>query len=143
MIGQTAILLPVFVMVALTYFIWFVMFARRFALMKAKPPSAEDFATGQRAMAYFEPVEMPANNLRNLFEMPVLFYAIIPLLLITHKANDIQLTLAWAFALLRVVHSAIHIGRGPVIARFVIYALSCAMLLAMWIGLATDIISAG
>ena len=43
----------------------------RAAHMKRTPPRADDFATGDAAMRYFTPVEMPANNYRNLFEMPV------------------------------------------------------------------------
>jgi len=143
MIGQVAIVVPVFVLVAVIYAVWATMFVQRGRLMKAKPPRREDFATGSAAMAYFEPAEMPANNLRNLYEMPVLFFAIIPLLLITHNANHIQIVLAWAYVVLRAIHSIIHVSRGPVVPRFMIYAASCAVLLAMWIGLAVDVLTAG
>ncbi|CAN5227170.1 hypothetical protein BH10PSE12_BH10PSE12_22000 [soil metagenome] len=136
---QVAILWPTFVLVALVYGVWLTMFLRRFAHMQAHPPTGEDFATGEAAMRYFAPVEMPANNLRNLFEMPVLYFALVPLLLVTHHANHIQVALAWIYVLLRVVHSIIHASRGPVMSRFTVYALSCAILSAMWIGFAVDL----
>lgn len=139
----TGILWPTFFLVALIYTVWFVMYVRRFGHMKRKPPTADDFATGETSLRYFQPVEMPANNLRNLFEMPVLYFAIVPLLIITHLANHLQVTLAWVFVVLRIVHSVIHASGGPVVARFSIYALSCAVLLAMWIGFAVDISAAG
>lgn len=135
---QTAILWPAVTLVALIYGIWFFMYVRRFAHMRATPPRPEDFASGEAALRYFAPVEMPANNLRNLFEMPVLFFALLPLLLLTQTASGAQVALAWGYVVLRGVHSFIHIGRGPVVARFAVYAASCALLAAMWIGFTVD-----
>lgn len=136
---QIAILWPTFLMVATIYAVWLLMFFRRSAHMRANPPTGKDFATGSAAMAYFEPVEMPANNLRNLFEMPMLYFALVPLLLVTHHANHIQVALAWIYVLLRLAHSIIHAFSGPVMQRFAVYALSCAILSAMWIGFAIDL----
>ncbi len=136
----TAILWPTFLLVAHIYVVWLVMYLRRFAHMKAKPPQPQDFATGSAALAYFEPVEMPANNLRNLFEMPVLYFALVPLLLITHLAGHVQVALAWIYVLARICHSLIHCSNGRVVPRFFVYLLSCIVLSAMWIGFAVDII---
>ncbi|QUT03917.1 MAPEG family protein [Sphingobium phenoxybenzoativorans] len=138
---QVDILWPTFLLVALVYAVWLLMFVKRSGHMKANPPAKEDLATGEAALRYFSPVEMPANNLRNLFEMPVLYFALVPLLLITRHADHLQIFLAWIFVLLRVAHSVIHATRGPVMARFAVYALSCAILSAMWIGFAIDIAS--
>jgi hypothetical protein len=137
-----AILWPTFALVVLIYIIWFVMYVQRFALMKRTPPTAEDFATMDAGRRYFAPVEMPAANLINLFEMPVLFFALVPLLLITHQANHIQVVLAWAYVLLRACHSLVQIVVRRVPLRFMVYALSCAILSAMWIGFAVDMAGA-
>lgn len=136
------ILWPSFALVALIFVVWFTLFVQRMAHIRRNPPKPDDFATGAAAMRYFEPVEMPANNLRNLFEMPVLYFALVPLLLITHQAGHAQVILAWAFVLLRVLHSLIHIGPKVVQARFLVYLLSCAVLMAMWIGFAVDVATA-
>lgn len=140
--GSSAIIWPAIALVALTYAVWFIMYGQRFGLMKRIPPRPEDFATNEAAMRYFEPVEMSAANLRNLFEMPVLFLALLPLLLITGLDNDIQVVLAWVYVGLRLVHSFIHVGRRKVMIRFLTYAASCAVLLAMWIGFAIDLSAA-
>ena len=138
-----AILWPTFMLVGLIFAMWFWMFVKRFGHIKANPPGADDFANGDAAMRYFRPVEMPANNLRNLFEMPVLFFALMPLLLIFRHAGHVQVVLAWAYVLLRVLHSVAHINvRTSPIPRLIPYLLSCAVLLAMWIGFAVDMISA-
>lgn len=85
---------------------------------------------------------MPANNLANLFEMPVLFFALVPLLMLTRHADHIQVALAWAFVVLRALHSFAHIGRAKTQARFTIYLGSCVVLSAMWIGFAIDMATA-
>ena len=135
------ILLPTFALVALVFIVWLVLFVQRFGHIKRNPPRKEDFDTGEAAMRYFGPVEMPANNLRNLFEMPVLFFALVPLLMITHHANHLQVLLAWIYVVLRVLHSFIHIVVRRVQTRFMVYLLSCIVLSVMWIGFAIDIMS--
>lgn len=129
---------PTIALVALIFTIWMTLFVARFRHMKANPPRPEDFATGEAALRYFEPVEMPANNLRNLFEMPVLYFALVPLLIITGLENDVQSILAWIFVLLRAAHSFVHVGPNKVSQRFGLYLLSCIVLAAMWIGFAVD-----
>jgi len=136
------ILLPTFALVALIFIVWLTLFVQRMGHIRRNPPRSEDFATGASAMRYFEPVEMAANNLRNLFEMPVLYFALVPLLMITHHANHLQVLLAWIFVVLRALHSFIHIGPKKVQPRFMVYLASCIVLSAMWIGFAFDIVSA-
>jgi hypothetical protein len=134
-----AILWPTFALVALIALVWFWLTVERGRHIKRSPPSAEDFASGEAALRYFQPVELPANNFRNLFEMPVLYFALVPLLMITHQANHIQVLLAWAYVVLRALHSFIHIVVRKVHIRAPVYWLSCAALMAMWIGFAIDI----
>lgn len=136
------IIWPTFALVALIFVVWIVLFVQRFKHFQRTPPSAEDFATGAAAMRYFEPVEMPANNLRNLFEMPVLFFALVPLLMITRQVDGAQIVLAWLFVLARAVHSFIHIGPRVVRHRARAYVVSSAILMAMWIGFFIDMASA-
>ena len=136
-----AILWPTFALVALIFGVWFWMYVQRFALMKRQPPRAEDFATPGAVKRYFEPIEDPANNLINLFEMPVLFFALVPLLLVTAADTGVQIVLAWLYALLRAGHSYVQIAVRKVPPRFLVYLASCVVLAAMWIGFAIDIAS--
>jgi hypothetical protein len=136
------ILWPTIALVLLIFIVLTVMYHQRFAHMRKNPPREQDFANGESAMRYFAPVEMPANNFRNLFEMPVLYFALVPLLLITHHANHIQVILAWVYVVLRAIHSFIHIGPKTVKHRFLVYLVSCAVLAAMWIGFTVDMATA-
>lgn len=136
------IIWPTFALVALVFAVWITLFLQRFRHMKRTPPGGEDFATGESSRRYFQPVEMAANNLANLFEMPVLYFALVPLLLITGHANGAQTVLAWLFVLLRAGHSVIHIGPKNVPARFMVYLLSVVTLSMMWVGFFVDMVSA-
>ena len=136
------IIWPTFVLVALVFVVWVTLFVQRMGHLKATPPGAEDFASGEAARRYFAPVEMASNNLINLFEMPVLYFALVPLLLITGHANGAQGVLAWLFVALRCAHSFIHIGPKNVQARFVVYLISTIVLAMMWIGYFIDMASA-
>jgi hypothetical protein len=136
------ILWPTFALVALIFVVWFWLFVARGRHMRDSPPGADTFATGESSLRYFEPVEMPANNLRNLFEMPVLYFALVPLLLVTRHADHAQVLLAWIFVVLRYAHSFIHIVTRKVSVRALVYLLSCAVLLAMWIGFLIDMVHA-
>jgi len=142
MTGPTALLWPTFALVGLVFAVWFYLFVQRMDHIRRNPPRREDFASGDAAMRYFAPVEMPANNLRNLFEMPVLYFALVPLLMVTHHAGHVQVLLAWVYVILRAIHSFIHIGPKKVQPRFMVYLASCAVLSAMWIGFFLDMVVA-
>ncbi len=138
----TAILWPTFALVALIFAVWLAKFVQRMAHMRRVPPAQDSLASGAATKAYFEPVEAPANNFTNLFEMPVLFFALVPLLLVFRHADHIQVGLAWLFVVLRVVHSFIHIREGRSLFRFRAYLASCVTLSVMWIGFAIDMATA-
>jgi hypothetical protein len=137
------ILWPTLALVALVFVVWLVMNVQRFALLKRNPPTREQMATADAALRYFQPVEMSANNLRNLFEMPVLYFALVSLLMITGLDGMVQVVLAWVYVALRALHSYVHIVVKNPMRRFQVYLLSCVVLSAMWIGFAIRLIAAG
>ena len=139
-ISQPSILWPTLAMAALMFGIWFTLMRLRLRHIAANAPSRRDFASGEAVARYFQPVERPAQNLANLFEMPVLYFALVPLLIATHQANAIQTALAWGFVQFRALHSVVHIGPNPIRTRFRLYLISCIILAAMWIGFAIDLV---
>ena len=64
-------------------------------------------------------VSNPSDNLKNLFELPVLFYAL-ALLLVRHESRRRRRTssAAWAFVVFRVAHSLVHCTFNRVMVRF-------------------------
>lgn len=135
------ILWPTFAFVALVFAVWITLLVQRLGHLRRSPPRREDFATGAAATRYFEPVGLAGDNLRNLFELPVLFLALVPLLMGTRQAGIAQVLLAWIFVILRAVHSWLHIG-NHVRARFRAYLASTVVLSAMWLGFLVDFTAA-
>ena len=126
-----AIFLPAFAMVALTFIVLAVMFSRRVAQMKRDRIHPQKVATSQQAAALYTDVA-PADNFRNLFEMPVLFYLALVIAALTAQVSSLVLGLAWTYVAARVLHSAIHCSYNKVMHRFRAYALSAFVLLALW-----------
>ncbi len=135
------ILWPTFAMVALIFIVWTVLVTKRLRHLKTVQPTRADFADRAAMHRYFAPIASPADNLANLFEMPVLFFAIVPLLMATQQAGIAQVLLAWIFVGLRAIHSWHHL-RGRIRPRFRTYIASVAVLAAMWIGFLIDFIVA-
>jgi hypothetical protein len=123
---------PLLAMMGLTATVWLFMYVRRLGYMLAKGIDAQDVSTPQKMAALIpEAVERPANNLRNLFELPVLFYALCLLLTQMGWAQALDVQLAWAFVGLRALHSLVHCTINYVNARFAFYVLSSLALWAM------------
>ena len=77
---------------------------------------ADDFKFGESA-AVPGYVSIPNRNYMNLLELPMLFYVVCLLLYVTGGASTPTIALAWAYVVLRVVHSAIHLSYNHVIHR--------------------------
>jgi len=80
------------------------------------------------------------RNFSNLFEVPVLFYAV-GIINLTLGFNDkLMIRFAWAFVILRIIHSIIHVTYNNPMHRFLVFLLSSSIVLIMWIQLVTTII---
>lgn len=123
---------PVIAMMILTLAVWLVMYVRRLGYIARHHIPAQDLATPEKRNATLpESVNLPAYNLQNLFEMPVIFYVLCLLLIALQESDPIQVSLAWAYVALRAAHSAIHCTFNRVIFRFVAYVSSCIVLAIM------------
>jgi hypothetical protein len=76
-------------------------------------------------------VSNPSDNLKNLFEVPVIFYALVIYLYVTELVDNVYLIAAWLFVLFRVLHSAVHCTINIVILRFILYAVSSVIMFFM------------
>ncbi len=140
MTTKYAILLPALAMVALTFIVLGVMFSRRVAQMKRDRIHPQKVATSQQAAALYTDVA-PADNFRNLFEMPVLFYLALIVAAITEQTGPLVLGLAWTYVAARALHSAIHCSYNKVMHRFRAFALSVFVLLTLWVVLGYGLIA--
>ena len=79
-----------------------------------------------------EALRVVTRNFINLFEVPVLFYVGVIMSHITHQGTWLLVGLAWAYVILRGLHTAIHLTSNDVPMRLAAYAASGLVLLVMW-----------
>lgn len=130
-----AIFLPAFAMVALTIAVWLRMYFSRVAQMRRERIHPQAVATSAQASARLTD-SRAADNFRNLFELPVLFYLALCIASIAGLTTTPMLVLAWLFVLLRFVHSAIHCSYNKVMHRFQAYLAGGIVLWLLWAYLA-------
>jgi hypothetical protein len=125
---QTAIFGPVFAMFVLTFAVWVYMYARRIPFIRGLDPGT--VLTPARLAELSPPaVSNPSDNLKNLFEIPVIFYALALVLFVTGQVDAAYVGAAWVFAAFRALHSAVHCTVNVILVRFALYAVST---LAIW-----------
>ena len=73
------------------------------------------------------------NNYNNQFELPVFFYAILPLMLMMVKVDWLQVTFAWVFVASRILHSILHTGSNIVMQRGGAFMIGFVAIGLMWL----------
>lgn len=74
-----------------------------------------------------------ADNFRNLFETPVLFFALAAIALATGYVPDWLVICSWVYFALRLLHSLIHCTYNKVYHRLAVFLVSFGLLVGMWI----------
>jgi hypothetical protein len=127
---QTRIFGPFFATIFLTFAVWIYMYARRISFITRSGISPGDLAVpGELARRSPPAVSNPSDNLENLFEIPVLFYALVLYLFAMKQVDGVYVDAAWVFAAFRAMHSAVHCTFNRVMLRFYLYLFST---LAVW-----------
>lgn len=128
------ILSPLLLMICLTALVWLYMYVARLTFIVKNNILAQDLHSPE-ALRNVLPakVNQSANNLSNLFELPILFYLICMIAIVTSINSDWLLNFAWSFVVLRAFHSLIHCWYNNVTHRFIAYLISTICLWAMLI----------
>jgi hypothetical protein len=125
------VLLPVFVLVGLTFFLLLWMVAARTRAVKARETSIKDIAAGQPK--YPARVAQIGNCFANQFEVPVLFYFLIALALPLRRADLFIVLMSWVFVVTRFAHAGIFVTTNNIQQRSLAWFAGVLVLLAMWI----------
>lgn len=141
-ISQNVILIPVLVQVALTLVVMVLMGAARSRSMRERHKRMQDIALASNDDWTDEAVQC-ANNFKNQFELPVLFYVCCLFALVTRMVDAWLFALACLFVLTRIAHTLIHVTSNVVSRRFAAYLAGAALLLAMWLMLGWRVAVAG
>ena len=131
--NQTAIFAPFLALMLLTLLVWLYMYARRIPFIKRSRLQPQQFTPAELARLSPPAVSNPSDNLKNLFEVPTLFYPLALYLYATGQVDAIYVAAAWVFVCFRAAHSAVHCTINIILLRFWLYACS-TLALAFMIG---------
>ncbi|QNA84080.1 MAPEG family protein [Sphingomonas sp. So64.6b] len=134
MTDHSPILAPIVVLIAWSLIMWLWMYVRRIPAMAKAGIDTKKLVGGNgsdlRARIPAKD-QWPADNYNHLMEQPTLFYAIALVLALTGTGGGVNLSIAWAYVGLRIVHSLIQVTVNRVMVRFAIFALSTLCLMAL------------
>jgi hypothetical protein len=123
---------PVIALVLWTFVMWIWMYATRLpAIRRAGMKLDPSRPRGEQMAELPAEVRWKADNYNHLFEQPTLFYAVGLALAELEVHGTLELALAWSYVGLRCLHSLWQATRNVIAVRFVLFALSSLVLLAL------------
>ena len=132
------VLLPVFVLIGLTFALLLWMAGARRNALVSRETRVKDIALGQPNW----PVRATqiGNCFKNQFELPVLFYILIALALPLRHADYVIVLLSWVFVVTRLVHAGIFVSSNDLNRRSLAWFAGVVVLLIMWVYFALKIL---
>ena len=116
---QLTLLTPVLVLVIWTFIIFLIMSFGRVSFMN-NPQDAADSKDYKNQLPTW--VNRTADNYNHLFEQPVAFYAVTLTIALVNSFDSLIVQLAWAYVLIRIIHSFVQITINIVLVRFFLFA---------------------
>jgi hypothetical protein len=127
--NQAVIFQPFIATMILTMVVWAYMYGRRLPFIFANGLEPKKMTPLELARVSPPQVSNPSDNLKNLFELPTVFYAVVLYLFATQRVDAVYLGAAWGFFSFRAMHSAVHCTFNYIPLRFVLYVISSG---ALW-----------
>lgn len=128
------IMQPIAALAAWTMVMWVWMYVTRIPAMTAAKVDADELVRqGGQSLDQLLPAktQWKAHNYNHLHEAPTVFYAVALALALIGQGDGLNATLAWAYVGLRIVHSLVQVTINKVMVRFLIFALSSLVLMAL------------
>lgn len=126
-----AILMPMFVQVALTFVLLFWTIILRLRAVRRGEVNPQQIAL--REPNWPPRVQQISNAFHNSVEMPTLFYVVVLLGLITRTLDVTLYVLMWMFVVSRIVHATIHVTSNRLSHRTPVFLIGAIALALMWV----------
>jgi hypothetical protein len=140
MSGPLALVYPVLALILWTFIVYIFLGVRRYQAMSSRRTRVRDIALSGDAWPDDE--KKVSNNLRNLYEAPVIFYVLCGVATYLGLTPFGMTILAWLYVATRVVHTAIHVTSNNLSARALVFAVGLTLLVVMWIVIVLRILAA-
>ncbi|MEJ8572789.1 MAPEG family protein [Microbaculum marinum] len=127
-LNTALIMLAMLAQMALTFIVYIVMVTGRFAAVRSR-----EMRAAQYILVEGEPARLArvTNSLRNQFELPVIFYALVLMFVAINRVTILDVLLAWAFVAARIVHVTLHIRSDNVLLRSRIFGLGLVVVVLL------------
>jgi hypothetical protein len=132
------VLLPVFVLIGLTFALLLGMAGARRGALVGGQTKIRDIALGQSNWP--TRATQIGNCFKNQFELPVLFYILIAIALPLRHADLVIVLLSWVFVITRLVHAGVFVTSNDLNRRSLTWFAGVLVLLAMWLYFALRIL---
>jgi len=127
-----SLLLPAVGLAAWTYVMWAWMYLTRIPAIRRSGMKLDgQIPRGEQMATLPAVVRWKADNYNHLFEQPTIFYPVVIIAALQTECTDTDVVLAWAYVVLRVVHSVFQATVNRIEVRFVLFSLSSLVLLAL------------
>jgi len=129
---HSPILAPVVVLVAWSMVMWTWMYVTRLpAVRRVRMKLDPQAQRGEQMSTLPADVRWKADNYNHLLEQPTIFYAIALSLALLDRGGGANLSLAWGYVGLRVLHSLVQATWNKIEVRFSLFFLSSLALIAL------------
>lgn len=135
-----AVLLPLFVLVLLTFVLGFWAAYLRVQAVRSGEVRPRDIAL--REPNWPPRVLKVLYAFLNQLELPLLFYVLTILAWITKQADLLFVVLAWIFVVLRILHATVHVTSNHLGKRAILFIAGAVVLSVMWLIFALRILLA-
>jgi len=116
---------PVVTLISWSMIMWVWMYATRIPAIRSAKMKLDPNAPSGEQMSMLPPkVRWKADNYNHLMEQPTIFYALAISLALLGEGNGVNLYFAWAYVVLRVIHSLIQSLINKIELRFTFFFLS-------------------
>ena len=117
---QVSLLTPVLILILWTFIIFLIMAYGRVRFMNNPQDAAHSKDYKDQLPAW---VNRTSDNYNHLFEQPVAFYAVTLSIALINNFDNLIVQLAWAYVLIRIIHSLVQIMVNIIVLRFLLFAL--------------------
>jgi hypothetical protein len=125
------VIAPVIAQAVMTLCILSLMAFRRYRAYKAKEVKVIDAAASQ--LSWPASASQAQRSFLNQFETPVLFYALVPLVILTKTYDTLFVVLAWCWFASRLAHAWVQCTNNKLSLRFPTFLIGVVLLIAMWV----------
>ncbi|HYG28397.1 MAG TPA: MAPEG family protein [Caulobacteraceae bacterium] len=126
-----SVLVPVLALILWSLIVWVWMYALRLPAMQKAGIRPDDARSPGSLDVLPLSVRQVADNYNHLMEQPTIFYALAFFTVLAGHDGGLAVTLAWAYVILRVIHSLIQNTINRVTLRFLVFSLG-SIVLIVW-----------